>query len=149
MSNARFTVLCICMTCLGSVGVPEAQAASPQPMVRKVNQVRVWHGLPKLRYSPRLARSANGWGSHLISTDRFRHTGIRASARFRHVGEILAYHRGWRLKRSGTVRRWLASPGHRAAILSPTFRYVGAGRSRGYLGRRRATMWVVQFAAHR
>jgi uncharacterized protein YkwD len=37
------------------------------------------------------------------------------------------------------------SPPHRALILSPGFRWLGAGIARGRLTGRRATTWVLHF----
>ena len=44
-----------------------------------------------------------------------------------------------------TIRGWLASPGHRAVLLSPSFKNVGTAFARGRIGGRRTTIWVVQF----
>lgn len=150
MSKVRMAVLSACLSalCLCSVAAVPAGASTPM-MVKKVNKVRDRYGLPSLRYSPWLARSSRAWGTHLIRSDRFSHMGIRSNRRFRTVGEILAYHRGWGAQRSRTIRQWMASSGHRAAILSHSFRYVGAAKRRGYVGGSRTTMWVVQLGARR
>jgi hypothetical protein len=44
---------------------------------------------------------------------------------------------------AGTVRSWMASPPHRALILHPGFRWLGAGPARGTLAGRRVTTWVL------
>jgi len=130
-------------------GLPATAHAGPSSaerlMVKQINQARNAYGVPSLRRSGSLARSAHRFGRYLLRTDRFGHTSpIRASRRFRRLGEVLAYHWGYRARIRATVRRWMLSPGHRSAILSPRFRYVGVGKVRGRFSRSRATTWVVQ-----
>jgi uncharacterized protein YkwD len=125
-------------------------AASPPPLVGKLNRVRRRNGLRSLRYSPSLARSSRSFARHLMSTDRFGHAPrIRAPRRFRWVGEVLAMHRGWRPRSSSTIRTWMHSPTHRHVLLSRNFRSVGAGRAAGRFGGRRATIWVMQVGRRR
>jgi uncharacterized protein YkwD len=122
-----------------------ARAASPPPVVRKINRVRRRHGLRRLRFSPALAHSSRAFARHLMRTDRFAHAPrIRAPRRFRWLGECLALHRGWRPGVSRTIRSWMRSPAHRHVILSRNYRSVGAGRAAGHFGGRRATIWVMQ-----
>jgi len=63
------------------------------------------------------------------------------------LGETLAWHSGWRNRVGATVSRWMASAPHRAVLMSPTYRFIGAGRARGNMGSRRATAWVAQLGA--
>jgi uncharacterized protein YkwD len=115
-------------------------------MVDKINKVRGSHGLRALRYSRSLARSSSRYSRHVLRTDRFAHASrIRASRRFSRLGEILALSSGWKIRRKRTLRLWLGSPGHRAVLLSSSFRYVGAARVRGRFGGWRAMVWTVQF----
>jgi uncharacterized protein YkwD len=58
-------------------------------------------------------------------------------------GETLAWHAGWRPRVGFTFRQWMASPPHRAALLDPAFRYIGASKARGRFGSRAATAWVA------
>jgi uncharacterized protein YkwD len=122
-----------------------ATAASPPPMVRKLNRVRRRNGLRRLRYSASLARSSARFANHLMRTDRFGHAPrIRANPSFRWLGEVLAMHRGWRPRTSSTIRGWMHSPTHRHVLLSRSFRSVGVARAAGHFGGRRATIWVMQ-----
>jgi uncharacterized protein YkwD len=124
----------------------KASAARTEPMVRKINKVRRRSGLRRLRPSRRLARSSRRFGRHLMRANRFGHDShIWGGRRFRSVGEVLALHRGWRARRSRTIRGWMRSSGHRAVLLG-RFRLVGVARVRGRFGRRRATIWVAQVA---
>jgi len=120
-------------------------SAAEQLMVKHINNARSAYGVPPLRRSGSLTRSSHRFGRYLLRVDRFGHaSAIRASRRFRRLGEVLAYHRGDNALIRATVGRWMRSPGHRSAILSPRFRYVGAGKVRGRFGRMRATTWVMQ-----
>lgn len=121
--------------------------ASPSPMVDKVNAVRHAHGLPALRYSRSLSRSSARYARYLVRHRQFRHAArIRASNRFSALGEILARARGSGLDREQTIDDWLASPPHRAVLLSRSFRCVGAGRAGGRFAE--TVMWAVQFGRY-
>jgi uncharacterized protein YkwD len=60
-------------------------------------------------------------------------------------GEILAMRSGTGPMVAPTVRLWLGSPGHRAAVLDPRFNWVGVGRAEGRFGGRATTIWVAHF----
>jgi len=114
-------------------------------MIAKVNKLRRDQGLAPLRTSGTLTHSSRRYARWILRNDYFGHLRrIRASSRFRPLGEALAYHRGYRSRISGTVRKWRRSPSHRAVILSSRYRYIGAAKWRGRLGRRKATVWVLQ-----
>jgi uncharacterized protein YkwD len=113
-------------------------------MVAAVNDVRGDHSLRRLRPAPRLARSARAYARWMLRTDYFGHVRrIRASSRFRVLGETLAWHTGRRALVRATLRSWLRSPPHRALILSGRFRWIGPGHARGRFHRRPSTMWVL------
>ncbi|HEX2233618.1 MAG TPA: CAP domain-containing protein [Thermoleophilaceae bacterium] len=131
---------------VASSATPEATAAA-DPMVGKINRARRRHGLRPLRASGSLTRSSQRFGRYLMRTDRFGHDShIWASGRFRLKGEVLAFHGGWRARRSATIRGWMRSPSHRSVLLSRRYRAIGAAPVRGRFGRRRATIWVAQVA---
>src|SRR6266540_1910936 len=110
-----------------------ATAATPtKTMVHKINGVRAAHGLPRLRVSGSLRKSARAYSRSLMSRGVFAHaTRIQASRRFRTLGEILEIHYDRHARASFAFRQWLRSPPHRAAILNPRFRWIGAGRTAG------------------
>lgn len=123
-----------------------AHARSPSPMVDKINKVRRAHGLAPMRYSRSLSRSSSRFVHHLASTQRFAHSSsIRASNRFSQLGEVLALMRGWEVRRALTLAYWLQSWSHRAVIMNPGFRYVGAARARGHYAGSPMLFWTVQF----
>ena len=126
--------------------VPAAPAsANPaHAVVAKVNSYRAANGMPPLRLSRSLSRSSYSYARHLMRANRFGHASrIRASSRFRMLGETLAFSWGKRRSASIPVRGWARSAPHRAVLLNRKFRYVGVGRSAGRFGSRRATIWVL------
>lgn len=113
-------------------------------MLAGVNEVRVQHGLAAFGDSASLRRSARRYAGWMLRAGYFGHLRrIHASSRFSLLGETLAWHSGLRPRVSQTVRRWMHSPPHRALILHPGFRWLGAGMARGRLAARRATAWVL------
>ena len=109
-----------------------------------INKVRVQNGLPAYRRSRSLGGSAGRYSRWLMANDTFRHlSSIQASSRFSLLGEILEMHTGRRFDVRGALNRWMASPSHRAVILSPVMRFQGTGVTRGRLGASRATIWVL------
>jgi uncharacterized protein YkwD len=113
-------------------------------MVRAVNDARASHGLRPLRQAPRLERSARAYARWMLRADYFGHLSrIRTRARFRVLGETLAWHTGRRARVRGTLRSWLRSPPHRALILSGRFRWIGAGHARGRMHSRPSATWVL------
>jgi streptogrisin C len=130
-----------------ALAVPAAaQAGSePDPILDGVGDARARHGLAPLRASHSLRRSASAFAGRLMRTQRFAHAKrIHASSRFHTLGETLAIRMGARRWRPcAVVRAWLRSAGHRALLLSPAFRYAGAGYSHGRFGGRRAVIWVL------
>ena len=144
MSRVRTVALLAALAC--SFALPAVASASPASRVlEKVNKVRAKHGLKPMRFSPSLHHSAKRYSRRLMRTDSFGHSSrIRASRRFRSVGEVILFHR-CRPRARWAVRGWLRSPAHRAIILSRHFRFAGAGASFGRWHGRRATIWTMHF----
>jgi uncharacterized protein YkwD len=119
-------------------------------LIESINQYRSAHGVGPLKMSKSLNRSARSWSRRLVRTDSFGHaSSIRASSRFRRLGETIAYHWGWRLRmRRSPLGEWKSSSGHQALLLDSSFDYVGVGRAAGYFGSRRATVWTAQFGSY-
>ena len=127
-----------------------ANARSEQASILdRINEARARHGLSRVDASGSLRRSASAFAGHLMRTQRFAHANrIHASSRFRVLGETLAIRVGsrrWRPR--AVVRGWLHSPGHRALLLSRSFRYAGAGSSRGRFSGRQAVIWVLHLGS--
>ncbi|HWH93153.1 MAG TPA: CAP domain-containing protein [Baekduia sp.] len=110
-----------------------------------VNAVRLQHGLSPLRADPRLAAAARHHAADMAAHDFFAHdspsagtmqarvtrAGYLRSGRAWSLGEALA----WGTARAGApraiLRGLLASPPHRAILLSPAFRDLGVGVAHG------------------
>lgn len=140
--------LCCAVMVFGALLVPTAAEAGSRSsaVVERINEARQAQGLHSLKFAPRLARSSRSQARRIVRTDRFGH-GSNQSRRFRVRGEVLGYQPGYRLRPRQLVRLWLRSPSHRALLLNPSFRYAGYGRSRGRLGRSRATVSVVRLGS--
>lgn len=114
-------------------------------MIEKVNETRRASGLAELRASEDLTGSARNYARYMLRNDYFGHlASIRAGGSFRFLGETLAWHSGCRPRVAATFSRWMASPPHRAVLMSPTYRFIGTGPVNGRYGRGRATAWVAQ-----
>ncbi len=132
--------------------LPSAGAAAAEDpterMIDAINEVRAKHGLAPLRAAPKLTHASTRHAKAVIRDDNFNHGNSYRTSGFRTAGEAMAYNRGWSTRTGPTIRMWLRSPGHRALVLSRSFRYVGTGIARGRLWGSPSTVWVAQFGAH-
>ncbi len=138
--------LMACAFMAGTLLLPSSAAAggAEQKAIDALNDVRRAHGLAPLRESGSLNNSSGSYARRMLRHDFFGHgRRINVAGRFRSAGETLAYHRGWNARPRRTITRWMNSPGHRAVLLSPRFRWVGMGLARGRLGSSVATTWVA------
>ena len=147
--RARLFAVFVAVLLFVLIPATQASAAGPSAvMLQEINNARASHGLPAVRSSVSLRRTSRRYAGFMLRRDYFGHLSrIRASRRFRRLGEIIAMHRGTRLGIRSTVRRWLNSPSHRAVILSGRFRYAGAGSRAGRFHGRRSRTWVMHFGA--
>jgi uncharacterized protein YkwD len=122
-------------------------------IARVLNQARSFSGLPPLRFSRPLAGAARGHCGDLQRHHMLSHNSssgapfswrIRHAAPARSVGETIAAVRG-RTTAGIVVRAWLASPEHRAVMLSRGFSRVGVGHAR----RHGTTIVTADFASSR
>jgi uncharacterized protein YkwD len=113
--------------------------------VDAINDARAGAGLRPLTLSPALTRSSGAFAGRIMRTGVFAHAGtIQAAGGFKRLGECIAMHAGRASRPGRTVRRWLASPGHRPLLLSRSFRQAGAAAVQGSFNGRRSTVWVLQ-----
>ena len=150
MPRFRILVLSALLACLIVPALPAAPAAASaeDQMVAKINSYRANHGLPQVRKSKSLTRTAERYSWKQLNDGYFGHANrIQASSKYSRLGEILAYLSGTRAQVSSAFRMWLNSGGHRAVIMDRRFRYVGAGRASGNFRGGKATIWTVQFGS--
>ncbi|MET0615934.1 MAG: CAP domain-containing protein [Thermoleophilaceae bacterium] len=125
------------------------KTATKRALVRatlcRLNAERARHRLSPLRLNRRLAAAARGHSRamarrHFFShdsltgasfLDRIRGTGYLRGARSWSVGENIAYGSGRLSTPNAIGRAWMNSPGHRANILSRSFRSIGIGIAAG------------------
>ena len=156
---------------LASAGFPVAAAAQTGParldktekrVVRLINRNRLLFGLPKLRVSRPLARSADFHSRDMVRRDFFAHSSsdgqsferrVRRYKRAARIGENLAFvpRRGRGGKRAArqVVSMWINSPTHRAVLLNRGFRRIGVARRSGRIGRSRVTVFTADFSSRR
>jgi len=130
-------------------------------VLRVINRVRASHGLGRLYRNRSLSRSADFHSSDMLRADFFAHpssNGTPFDARVRRfarrsarIGENLAWVSG--VGERGIAKRivsmWMASPSHRAMILTPEFRSAGIARRTGKLGSLRAVVFTADFSSVR
>ena len=145
----RSRLLVVAAVLIASLLVPAAPVAADSPtakMIRKVNSYRKHRGVPPLRMSRSLNHSSRRYAGSMMRSGNFGHSRrIRASSRFKRLGEIIEMHRGHRSDLNGALRAWANSPSHNSILLDGNFRYVGAGQVRGRFHGKRTTMWVMHF----
>lgn len=116
---------------------------SESSLLREMNRVRAEHGLGRLTADTHLGRAARSHSKEMIGSNVFEHGAfgtrmVRFNVTGRLAGENLAWGTGARGTAQGVVAAWLASPGHRANLLRPSFTRVGVsdlvGAFRGYRG---------------
>jgi uncharacterized protein YkwD len=138
-------LLVVVLPTTGAAKTPDDDPS--ERMVAAINEIRAKHGLAPLRVAPKLIRTSTSHARSVIRTDSFSHGSNYRSAGFRTAGEAMSYNRGWSVRTGPAIRMWLDSPGHRALVLSRSFRYAGAGIARGNFGGAPTTIWVAQFGA--
>jgi uncharacterized protein YkwD len=128
-------------------------------IVRAINRQRSKHGLSGLRSSRRLARAADYHSWEMLDANYFAHESrdggsfdarVRRFANHKALGETLAMLGGCGPKAARrVVRMWMNSPGHRAILLSSSYRRVGIGKRTGDLGGDRACVVTADFGSKR
>jgi uncharacterized protein YkwD len=133
--------------CKGADASPEN--ATKRALVRAtlclLNARRARHDLSPLRLNRKLGTAARRHSRAMVHerffshtspegttfVDRIRATGYLAGATSWSVGENIAWGSRSRSTPRSTGRSWMNSPGHRANILSRSFRHIGIGIASG------------------
>jgi uncharacterized protein YkwD len=128
-------------------------------IVRAINRQRAKHGLGALKPSRRLARAADFHSWEMLDADYFAHESrdggsfdarIRRYANHRSLGETLAMLGGCGRKAANkVVRMWMDSAGHRAILLSSSYRRVGIGKRTGELDGGRRCLVTADFGSRK
>jgi uncharacterized protein YkwD len=141
---------------------PEQLADAERALVCLVNEARTSRDRPSLDRDGRLADAAGGHAADMVRRryfshtspggsdvrDRVRRAGYLPRGRGWAFGEILAWSNSRRARPSTVLDAWLRSPGHRALLLHPRFRDVGAGLALGTPRGRRGVTAAVTFGRH-
>ncbi|HZU60375.1 MAG TPA: CAP domain-containing protein [Solirubrobacteraceae bacterium] len=104
-----------------------------------VNQQRLRFGLPPMKVSRNLNRSAQKWSDQMVATGNFTHGSdaafrkrlLAAGFNWAQAGENIAT--GYLTPRDA-VAGWMASPDHCKNILDPDYREMGTGENRAPVG---------------
>ncbi|EEE36364.1 allergen V5/Tpx-1 family protein [Rhodobacteraceae bacterium KLH11] len=134
-------------------------------MLALINQERTSRGLDPLQLETRLNESSEDHSEWMLDTDRFSHTGQGGSSATQRMqaagfdlsgswrtGENIA----WQSERGAPGisddvaqlhQNLMNSPGHRANILNPDFKYIGIGIEEGDMQGYDAVMVTQNFAA--
>jgi uncharacterized protein YkwD len=160
--RAMLVVAGLGLGCALPVAPAEAGSAKQdrveRAVVKKVNQLRAQHGLRKLRRHRGLSRAADVKAREVVQTTVLTHVSpdgtsmdqrVRRYVRAQTVGETLGFVPDAPAQAQQIVTSWMASPVHRTALLSPTFRRVGVGRRKGRLGASRIAVIALDLASSR
>jgi uncharacterized protein YkwD len=148
----RFLALAAAALVLAPTASAAGLTRSEASILREMNRVRTVHGLGSLRADGRLESAARAHSREMIRTGSFAHGAfgtrmLRFNVQGTFAGENLAWGVGGRGTARGIVAAWLASPGHRANLLRPSFRRVGVGAVVGrFFGYSGANVVTADFA---
>jgi uncharacterized protein YkwD len=124
-----------------SFQLPELQVGrvQEQTLLQAINQARAARGIAPLSPGVRLQRAARAHSRAMARSGSFTHGNWyhrlrRHGVRSRTLGDTIAWGVGVDGTASAIVAMWLASPPHRATMLSRSFRRVGVGVAVGTMG---------------
>lgn len=141
-------------------GTSSAATLTPRAaLLYRINQARAAHHLPPVRPTRRLQVASARHTDDMMTRGYFAHTSPSGSTLYRRIvrsgfvsgyswlgGETLAWGTGSLATPRSTVRAWLASPEHRAIVLSSDFHWVGISRTCGeYKGHAGACVWTADW----
>jgi len=133
--------------------VPAATAAASTntAIVRRVNDVRVRHDLPRLKMSTALGQAAAAHCTEMLSAQGLSHgaleTRLQTYVAAGAYGETIAWMPlGPAASPGAVVRAWMNSPPHRAVLLSRTFHRIGVAAQSGVMGGQRGTSFTADVA---
>jgi uncharacterized protein YkwD len=144
--TCRVVGLVLVLTVLAAPGSGSASSRDPLSasaslqtgLLQQVNALRAQQGLSRLRLSPRLSAAANGHSLQMARLGYFSHNSANGAPFSQRIARFYPA-RGYRSWSVGenllwaspdvasarALRLWLASPPHRANLLSPRWREIG------------------------
>lgn len=150
-----------------STPAPTTATGYESGLLRAINEVRADHGLGALQRSAPLNEAAEYHSKAMAARGFFAHESADGTSFWKRVerfypsrgfrywsaGENLAYGSP-NISVDGAVRAWMGSPGHRANILSTSWREIGIGAvhadsASGVYGGRPATIITTDFGVRR
>jgi uncharacterized protein YkwD len=146
--------------CQGADDPSAPQAVQARAIVCLVNHARRKAARRRLASAPKLVRASAMKGHVVVSCGQVTHSpcgadpadSVKAAGyRYAWFGENIWFGTWGAFSARSVVLSWLASPGHRANILRPTFRDFGVARARarGVFGEESTAVWVATFASPR
>jgi uncharacterized protein YkwD len=139
---------------------PAVATTTPKrALLDRINATRAAHGLATVSPAPALHDAAMRHSDDMIGRDYFAHTSPTGSTLYERIvnsgfvagyswtgGETLAWGTGSLRGARATVQAWLASPEHRAILLSSSYRWVGIARTCGtFMGHADACVWTADW----
>ena len=140
------------MLALAPGAVASPARSSEAGVLAAVNVARAAHGLRPLRLDLTLRSAARSHSADMLRLNYFAHGAFAARMAAFHVqgrqaGENLAWGSGPYGQAGAMISEWLASPEHRANLLSPVYSRIGIGLVRGtFQGTAGATVVTADFA---
>jgi uncharacterized protein YkwD len=146
--------------CKGATDAAAPVAAQQRAVACLINWARAEARRGKLAQSPSLTRAAGLKGKKVASCHQLSHTPCGSSLvgpvnasgyRYSSFGENIFVGPWGGVTPHDVVKAWLESPGHRANVLRPGFRHVGAALvpGQGILGDGAEAVWTATFASPR
>lgn len=134
------TALTVCLSALMALGAddpmfaPDEQGLIPieRNLLQYTNVERARYGLPALEVDPNLLRSARNHATWMTQNQVLQHTRLPVAENIA-MGQQSSHE---------AVRSWMNSPGHRANILSRSYRRIGVAAYRTHGG---TIFWCQQF----
>ena len=132
------------------------KTTSEQQVISLINQIRAQHNLTPLTADRQLRNAARAHSTDMLKRAFFDHNSPNETwdarvARFLKApltGENIAMGSGTYAAPTSIVKQWMASPPHRAMILTAAFKRIGLGLASGtYQGTTGTVMATADFAA--
>jgi uncharacterized protein YkwD len=140
------------MLALAPGAVASPARSTEAGVLAAVNAARTAQGLRPLRLDLTLRNAARSHSADMLRRNYFAHGAFAARVAAFHVqgrqaGENLAWGSGPYGQAAAMISEWLASPEHRANLLSPVYSRIGIGLVRGtFQGTAGATVVTADFA---